>query len=403
MKRLTAAFFMHLFIFLSLYGFQAKSSMQLDYASAEAMMKVIQALHDQKAPAGVEKLLDESLKFKAYQVSHDRYTSPERSAENQVTLSQFRSFMLSLSADRVDTLGNRRLNITEPLYQDAIENPEKFQKALRIIKSIPSGRFQDAFKIALSWLPEEVDLDIHAWILFDIGGSGAWAFQSKDGAQNVGFNLLYMLDENGEFDQELFVGILAHEIHHLGEPLSSYFKAIDYDRLSETSRLRLYSDYMQNFITEGMAQKFCNNAPGVLSPKPYPNKAFAASQLNLKDWAYFQEQLVDIHSHAIQDLRKILGGQIKVMEDFESDYRDYWTWAAGEKEGKDFTLGRQYYYGTELVGVINAAFGRDTLLEGILDLRKFLLLFNQSVKKIRPHDFERYLFPEDVISITLKL
>ncbi len=265
MKRLTAAIFLNLLIYSSIYGLQTKSSMFFDYESAESMMKVILALHDLEGTASIEKLLDESLKFKAYQVSHDRNTSPERSKENQVTLSQFRSFMLSLSGDKVDTRGNRRLDITLPLYQDAIKNPDKFQKALQVIKSSPSVRFQDAYKIALSWLPTEVDFKIYAWILFDIGGSGAWAFQTKDGAQNIGFNLLYMLDENGEVDQELFLGILAHEIHHLGLPLSSYFKAINYDNLKETSRLRLYSDYMQNFISEGMAQKFCNNAPGVVS------------------------------------------------------------------------------------------------------------------------------------------
>ncbi len=91
------------------------------------------------------------------------------------------------------------------------------------------------------------------------------------------------------------------------------------------------------------------------------------------------------------------------MEKYESDYSDYWTWAAGEKEGREFTLGRQYYYGTELVGVINAAFGREALLDSLLDLRKFLLLYNQSVKKLRPNDFERYLFPEDAIRMTQEL
>jgi hypothetical protein len=403
MKKPTMAMSIFLLVFSSLLGLQTQSSMHLDYESAEAMMKVIQALHSQRGTSIVEKLLDEALKFKAYQVSHDRYTSPARSKENQVTRSQFRRFMLSFSGDQIDTQDNRRLIITKPLYQDAIKNPAKFQEALQVIKSIPSTRSQEAFRRALYWLPTDVDLVIHTWILFDIGGSGAWAFRSEDGAQNIGFNILHMLDESGEFDQELFLGILAHEIHHLGLPLSSYFKTIDFERLSETSRLRWYSDYLQRFVTEGMAQKFCNNAPGVLSPKPYPKEAFSATQANLKDWAYFQPRLADIHNRAVQDLRRILSEETSDREKFETDYRDYWTWAAGEKEGREFTLGRQYYYGSELVGVINAAFGREALLEGLMDLRKILLLYNRGIKKLRPQDFERYLFPEDIINMAQEL
>jgi hypothetical protein len=206
-----------------------------------------------------------------------------------------------------------------------------------------------------------------------------------------------MLDDEGNFDQEMFLGILAHEIHHLGSPLSHYFKAINYDSLSETSRLKLYSDYLSPLITEGMAQKFCNNAPGVRTSKPYPERAFAATPLNLEDWAFFQSQLPDIHNRAIKDLRQLLGSKTIDKEKFEDDYNNYWTWQAGDIEGKKFTLGRRYYYGTELLGVINAAFGREVLFEGLLNIRKILLLYNEGVKKLRPRDFAPYLFPEDII------
>ncbi len=316
------------------------------------MMKVIQTLHRQDEDAIIQKLLDEALKHKAYAVSHERYTSPERSKENQVTLSQFRRFMLSFSGDRVDTQDNRRLMITTPFYKDAIKNPGKFHKAIQKIQATPSSQFQDSFDLALYWLPKKPDLDIHVWILFDIGGSGAWAFRTKDGTHNIGFNILHILDAKGEFDLNLFLGVLAHEIHHLGSPLSLYLEAINYDSLSETSRLKLYSDYVNSMIVEGMAQKFCNNAHGVLSPKPYPEKAFAATLLNLKDWAYFEKQLLDIHKRAIKDLRQLLSCATINRDKFESDYNNYWTWRAGEIEGKIFTLGRQYYYGTELLGVI---------------------------------------------------
>ena len=397
MKLTPVAIFLILIFSSGLSAIQEQASLHFDYKSAEAMMKVIQAIHRHDEKSAVEKLLDKALGYKAYAVSHERYTNPERDKENQVTLSQFREFMLSLSKGQADTQDNRRLMITAPFYKDAVKNPEKFRKAIQKIQGTPSARFQDAFDLALYWLPDQPDLDIHVWVLFDIGGSGAWAFRTKDGTHNIGFNLLHLLDEKGEFDLNLFLGVLAHEIHHLGDPLSLYYESIHYDGLAESSRLKLYSDYLSSMVTEGMAQKFCNNAPGTLAPKPYPERSFAATSLNLKDWAFFQEQLLDIHSRAIKDLRELLGGASIDREKFESDYTNYWTWRAGESEGKNFTLGRQYYYGSELVGVINASLGREALLDGLKDLRKIPLFFNEGVKKLYPKKFEPYLFPEDII------
>jgi hypothetical protein len=389
--------------FLGVSATAAESQMRFDCTSADAMMKAILALHQRADAATVDKLLDEALEFEAYRVSHERYTSPERPQEQQVTLSEFRKFMHSFAEGRVDTQNNRRLVITKPLLDDAIKNPDKFQKALEKIRSVASSRFQDSFKLALYWLPTTPNLDIDVWVLFDIGGSGAWAYRTQDGKQNVGFNILRLLDDAGEFDTELFAGTLAHEIHHLGLPLESYFKSIRYQSLQPTSRLKLYSDYLEPMITEGMAMKFCNNAPGVLSSKPDPERAFAATRSNLEEWAAFQAQFADIHHRAIKDLREILGPSEIDRDKFKSDYADYWTWKAGEKEGKTYTLGREYYYGTELLGVINKAFGRDAVFECLLDLRKIPSLYNEALKKIDPRDLEQYLFPEDIITMIQKL
>ncbi len=395
--------FVPLLLWLPIFAPGGQSQMHFDCKSAEAMMKVILALHQRADAATVNTLLDEALKFEAYRVSHERYTDPERSKENQVTLAEFRRFMHSFSEDQADTQNNRRLEITKPFYDDAITNPDKFRKALEKIRSVASSRFQDSFKLALFWLPTTPHLDIHVWVLFDIGGSGAWAYRTQDGKQNVGFNILHLLDDQGEFDAEIFAGTLAHEIHHLGSPLESYFKTIRYESLGPSSHLKLYSDYFEPMITEGMAMKFCNNAPGVLSPQPNPERDFVASRLNLEEWAEFQEQLADIHRRAVKDLRKILGSSEIDSEEFKSDYDNYWTWRAGQKEGKTYTLGREYYYGTELLGVINMAFGREAVLECLLDLRKIPSLYNEGVKKIRPEEFDKYLFPEDIVKMIQEL
>jgi hypothetical protein len=38
-------------------------------------------------------------------------------------------------------------------------------------------------------------------------------------------------------------------------------------------------------------------------------------------------------------------------------------------------------------------------MAGMLDLRKIPGLFNQAIRKLRPADFEMYLFPDDILEI----
>lgn len=79
----------------------------------------------------------------------------------------------------------------------------------------------------------------------------------------------------------------------------------------------------KRILAVGMAMKFCNNATGVLSPKPYLKEAFAATHLNLINWTYFQEQLVDIYDRAIKDFRLLLSDDEVDREKFESDCNNF--------------------------------------------------------------------------------
>lgn len=86
-----------------------------------------------------------------------------------------------------------------------------------------------------------------------------------------------------------------------------------------------------------------------------------------------------------------------------SAYTSYWTWHAGRNEKKDFVLGRRYYYGSELVGVINKGLGREALFEVIHDFRKLLPLYNEGLMILKPEGYQQYLFPEDLINRMQKL
>ena len=391
-----------LVFFSCLCSSSTKPSIQYDYQGAVAMLKVIQAIHDQQDKDTVERLLDHALELEAYQICNERYNNPGRAQNNRVPLSQYKKFMLSLLGDSVDTQGNRRIGFLKDLYVDAVKNPKKYGEAVERVKSITDSRIQKSLETALHWLPEGIEINANIIVLFDIGG-GAWIQQTGDGRNHTGFNILLLLDENDKFDQGNFLGTLAHELHHIGIPVERYFDSIRYESLEDTSRLKIYTEYIRHMITEGLAQKFCSNAPGRLSSRPYPEKKFAAIERARQNWTYFMSEFEDIHKRAIDDLNRILKDKVNNPEEFMSAYTNYWTWHAGRNEKKDFVLGRRYYYGSELLGVINDGLGREALFEVIYDFRNLLPLYNEGLMTLKPEGYRQYLFPEDLVNRIRKL
>jgi len=86
-----------------------------------------------------------------------------------------------------------------------------------------------------------------------------------------------------------------------------------------------------------------------------------------------------------------------------SAFANYWTWRAGENEGKEYILGRRYYYGSELLGVIYEGLGREAIFEIIYDFRKLLPLYNKGLMKLKPEGYKQYLFPGDIIIMVEEL
>ena len=97
-------------------------------------------------------------------------------------------------------------------------------------------------------------------------------------------------------------------------------------------------------------------------------------------------------------LRRILDGQVEDVQAFNTEYRNYWTWQAGEIEGKRLHMGRRYYYGAELLGAIHEAFGRDAVFEVVADLRRLPARYNEALEQLRPEGYRAYTFPDDIIA-----
>ncbi|WP_129409078.1 DUF5700 domain-containing putative Zn-dependent protease [Marinitoga lauensis] len=375
-----------------------KSSITLNYKAIEPMLNVFQAIRNSNNINTIKELLKKILSTSEYQICEEQY----RIEKKQITLDEFKNFILSFSSNSKETQDNKRLLFLKKYYIDAINNLEKYKNALNKIKFISNDDIKEALNIALYWLPGNINLDVEVLILFDIGG-GAWAYKSKSGKYYTAFNILFLLDDQGHFDKDMFLLTLAHELHHLGIPLNTYLKSINYETLSDTHPLKLYSDFFYSIIKEGMAQKFCSNAPTNFSLKPYPEKKFAALKRVEKTWLCFMKEFKDIHKHAIQDLQNIVDGNITDISKFWKDYSNYWTWKAGQIENKDISLGRRYYYGSEILGLINAGMGRTALFEVMFDFRKLLFLYNKSLKKLHPDLYDKYKFPEALVEMIKNL
>jgi hypothetical protein len=375
-------------------------TVNLDITGAISMMNILKAIHERQDTHTIEQMLSNTLKLEPYKVSAERFGAADQSMP--VTLTEYRNFILSLSGDSVAIQHNRRLEFLKPYYLEAVDHPEKYGKLIKKVSSLSGKDMDRMLETALAWLPPGTPINATILISFDIGGA-AWAYRAKNGKDYIMYSVPFLLDENDRFKKEPFLQTIAHEIHHIGIPLDGFFKKIHYDELPDTNRLKLYTDLVASMIKEGMAQKFCSNAPGKFSGKPYPLKGYSAIEKGKMNWHYFISDFGTIQDSAETIMTDIVNGDCVDPGRFYERFSNYWTWKAGVIEGRDLVLGRRYYYGSEVLGVINKAFGKEALFEVMADFRKLPDYYNRSLNKLKPKHYQDYLFHDDLVMKILKL
>jgi len=372
----------------------------IDVSGAEALINVFDAMQHGESSQQIDVLLDKALALNPYLVSAERFTAKDQNSP--VTLEEYRNYIKSLSTDSVDDRGNRRLAFLKPRYIDAYQNLSVYKNLIEQVKSLSKEDIDNMLKQATDWLPNDVKVNAELLVMFDIGGA-AWAYRASDAKDYIMFSVLFLLDEDGTFSKEMFLKTVSHEIHHVGIPLNDFITKVDYENLPDTSRLKLYVDFIAGIIKEGMAQKFCSNAPCKFTEKPYPDEIYAAIPKAVENWDYFISDFGAINDSAKTMISEIALNKIVNIENFYERYANYWTWKSGTVENKEIVLGRRYYYGSEVLGLINSALGKEPLFEIMYDFRKFPYYFNVALKKAKPENFENYLFDEVVVDEILNL
>jgi len=318
-------------------------------------------------------------------------------------LDEYNAFIKSFTIDSASyIITNKRLEFLEPYYRDAISNPDKYERVIYELGSLTHSDMKDVLDRALYWLPPDTYIQVRILISFDIGGA-AWAYKSSEGKDYIMFSVPFLFNEEGNFNKEFFLQTTAHEIHHIGFPIDAFLDKINYYNLNDTGRLKLYTDFIAGMIKEGMAQKFCSNAPNRFTPAPYKGESFAAISKGIENWDYYMSDFPAINDSACYMLNEIVNGLVYDPDLFYQRYGNYWTWKAGSLENRDIVLGRRYYYGAELLGVVNLALGREALYEIMSEFRKLPFLYNEALKQLRPDDYQEYAIDEDLALKILNL
>lgn len=369
---------------------------------AEKMLAAIAALHDNSNPKMVETLVDAALATDAYKLSAQRYGDPSRPRENRVEVEEFRAFLLSLRQRAPLTAGKPRLEMQLPRFQDAVEHPQKYREALRTISTSSETTMAEALKLAHEWLPPDTKIRATVWLVLDMGGSYPWVYAKGSNDLHVGVDVLQSLDENGKFPQDVFTAFLAHEFHHLGYSLDAFKALIGYASLPAAHPLRLYTDYMNMLLGEGMAMKFCNNAPGVLSNSPYPAKPFLTTAASRQVWETFAAEAEKMHAHAVSDMERVVGLKPQNLDSLGQEMREYWAIPPNSATtGRPMVHSRNYFWGGEMLGVIHDAFGKKAVAEAMADFRRIPPLYNLAVEKLgKP---KKWSFPKAVVDAVATL
>jgi hypothetical protein len=378
----------------------AESRVTFDISAAEALIETFEAMQQGKSEKQVDSLIDGMLALHAYAVSAERF-----GAKNQispVTLGEYKRFLKSFTSDSVNDQGNARLAMLKSWYVDAYSNLPDYKKLVNQLKAQLNEYSSGAVQLATEWLPKNVGLNAEVLVMFDIGGA-AWAYKASDGKDYIMYSVLFLMDDSRNFDSDMFFKNLAHELHHVGIPLNSFANEVGYDSLPPNDRLKLYIDFMYDIVKEGMAQKFCSNAPGKFTPKPYPNEIYAAIPKGVENWNYFISDFQAINDSVKSFLNFIAYSDSVDAGQFYNRFVRYWTWKAGEVEKKEFALDRRYYYGAEVLGLVYTTLGKEALFEIMYDYRKLPSYFNLALKKAKPEGYESFLFDDRLADSVLHL
>lgn len=336
----------------------ALSAVEVDLSACRGMYVVLKAMRDGGSREKISSMLDALLDTRPYQVMFLHYNRSWR--PNELPKVVFKRMILSLQFPeeyskgentRADTMRTRWLAYYPDLtpYERQLHQLE----ATHLNKSI-----NDGVRYAQRWLPPEWKIPDFYMPIIPNGGSPAF---SIDGSQGYDFFQLSKEKRLGEIDLNRLVGTVAHESHHLG-------LKIEAPRGLNPAQQMAFQVVMM-CIPEGAANEFISGPPAGRVPKLRGIPFHIYTPDLVAAWNTHVAEEEDMVRRQSDLLEQALRGQL-TQEDFDRELREYWFNGA---------IGRGYVLGSEMLGAIYLAFGKETVLNVMRDPRRLFELYNRAL------------------------
>ena len=331
---------------------------EVDISVCYEIADVLTAMKNGSLKEDVSAMLDSVFLTRAYKTMFKHYNRPFR--PNHLPESVFKRMILNLQFPGSYTAGeNQRADQMSEIWTTFYRDLDLYQRNLQQLRYLDlTVLINEGVRYAQNWLPRGWSIPDFYFLILPNGGSDAFTI---DGAQGYDFFQLPR-DSSGNINGAELVGTIAHESHHLG--MKGSFPA------SMTKSDSFAYQFLTLFVAEGAATKFVDNAPGGHVPVVNGAREHEFTEPVGHLWRTYTADAAGIFDRMVTTFEKAYSGAF-TNADINAEIRGYWL--TGLK-------GRAYFVGSELLGAIYHAFGKEQLFATMKDPRQMFDLYTKAIQ-----------------------
>lgn len=306
--------------------------------------------------------LEQLLDHPDYQDEFERYEKAGGVAGG-FTKEEFIEFFINFENLEESKIVNQRLRNRFSLMKYFFEHIAEYEEKIKILNEISHQEIECYLERTSFGLPSTVEMTNQELIFsFAMGPSGGWGYKNLAHLDAI----LFLKD----FNRELFLVVIAHELHHVG-----------FGRFGESISnidLGLHESFLIGLAGEGLAMKYCNNGEGVLTNKIYSERDFLGT--NKPSWEYMVKDFSNIYNRFRDVIHKISIGIIENESQLMQEFVDYWL--RTKEDTIELLQTRNYYFGMEIMGLMHDYYGTEEVFKLLLDSKQFFKKYNEALIKI---------------------
>lgn len=340
-------------------------NLSINFSSLKPMLEIIK---DIKNGVVNEPQVRKLIEHEDYAFEFSRYGA-------RVEKEQFINYIINIYNLDENDIKNPDLKAHHKYYVDLLNNIDYYiDKEHTLERILTKELFEGRINHALNGLPNNTVVPDLKFI-FTLGIGGSFGYAHGNGTH---YDFLQLMKNQS---LESFSFTISHEFHHV----------IMYKILEElfSKPLSLESKFYLEFVSEGLAVKYCNNAEGILSKAIYPGEKNIG--LDKFTWDYLLNDFDNSINKFKETIHQIREGSL-TEEGLEKQISSYWNnrYTEGQKSDEIPKLChfRSYSLGTDIWGVIHDCFGKDVVYETVKNPSNFPNVFNRAMEIIHREDLK---------------